>query len=81
MPIWNLIQEQLSLLNEEVGEIALSMLSSMQQANERGMVDKTSEQFQEAILRFRIHAKWRKRFGQNFDHYHRTVQPEELSVF
>ena len=28
MPIWNLIQEQLSVLNEEFGEIALSMLSS-----------------------------------------------------
>ena len=30
LSIWDLIKENLAVLNEEVGEIALSMLSSMQ---------------------------------------------------
>ena len=50
--IWKLIESNLSSLNEEGGEIILSMLSSAMFKSQKGDVDKISEKFKETSLRF-----------------------------
>ena len=52
--IWKLISLNLSCMNEECGEIVLSMLSGMMFKSQRGDIKKTSEKFQETTLRFGI---------------------------
>ena len=50
--MWQFIQANLSVLNEECGEIVLSMLSRLMFKSQKGDIKKTSEKFQETTLRF-----------------------------
>jgi hypothetical protein len=62
-PMWYLICENLACLNEECGEIALSMLASMQKPFQRGVVETTDKQFKEVLLRFQTGLQWEEEFG------------------
>jgi hypothetical protein len=73
-PMWKLICENLACLNEECGEISLSMLASMQNPSQRGVVETTRRQFREVLLRFKTGQKWEENFG----HAHRIAVHRDI---
>jgi hypothetical protein len=81
LPMHHLMTRDATCVNEEAGEILLSMLASVRHRSDIGKVDILSKQLKEAAMRFAIAQEWEN----NFQHirranYHRQVTKKDPEV-
>ncbi len=80
LPLGSLLDESWEILNEEAGEIALSMLSSIQNRADVAKVQRCNEQWHETMLRFKTGIKWNDHFNIETKHYHYNIHPTDEHI-
>ena len=81
LPIIKLIETDLSALNEEAGEILLSMLATIRSRSDIGRVEELSRQMKEVVLRYEIARAWEENFAHTKrEYYHRQIRKTDVEI-
>lgn len=80
LPFYKIIKKNLQILNEENGEISISMLASLQSNNQRAIFDVTNRLWHETLLRYRAGLQWEQMFEHCKTKYHRKLKPDNPEV-